>query len=355
MKLEWDKIGEREYETGIDHGVLYPVVGNAYPKGVSWSGLSSVSESPSGGESNAVYADNIKYLTLVSAEEFGGTIEAYMYPDEFAQCDGSAEPAQGVFVSQQTRKSFGLSYRTLVGNDTEGNDYGYKLHLVYGCKASPSEKSRSTVNDSPEATALSWEFSTIPVVINSIDPATGKPYKPTSHIILDSTKATAAKMKAFEEILYGTATTDARLPMPDEVIEFFRTDDSNPLEALTLDSSIAADFDLFGKTVGDLQENVVVGTDAISGILKHVTGYTGFSSKTDEQSGNYLALHAAVPGVSDAKITVTLTKPSVLDEDGTIVLLVKNNAQTVTVKAEKEGLDTVTKVFALSGLTLQTA
>ena len=354
-KLEWDKIGEREYETGIDHGVLYPVANNAYPKGVAWSGLSSVSESPSGGESNAVYADNIKYLTLVSAEEFGGTIEAYMYPDEFAECDGSAEPAQGVFVSQQTRKSFGLSYRTLVGNDTEGNDFGEKIHLVYGCKASPSEKSRTTVNDSPEATQLSWEFSTIPVVINTINPSTGKAYKPTSHMIIDSTKVPADALAAFKDILYGTENTDPRLPMPDEVIAFFTEYDANPLSALTIDANIDAATDLFGKSVTDLQTGVSVGATSITGTLKHVAGYTGFSSKTDEQEGNYLALHAAVPGMADAKITVTVTKPSVLDEDGLIVLLIKNTSQTVTVKAEKTGYDTVTKVFTLNGLTLQSA
>lgn len=355
MRLEWDKIGEREYETGIDHGVLYPVSNNSYPKGVAWSGLSSVSESPSGGESNAVYADNIKYLTLISAEEFGGTIEAYMYPDEFAECDGSAEPAQGVFVSQQTRKSFGLSYRTLVGNDTEGNDFGEKIHLVYGCKASPSEKSRTTVNDSPEATQLSWEFSTIPVVINTINPATGKVYKPTSHLIIDSTKASVEAMTAFKEILYGTDNTDARLPMPDEVIAFFANFDSNPLSALTIDADVDPSVDLFGKSVSDLQTGVAVGANSITGTLKHVTDYTGFSSKTDEQSGNYLVIHAAVPGMADATVTVTVTKPSVLDADGIAVLLIKNNTQTVTVKASKAGHEDVTKVFTLTGLTLQSA
>lgn len=202
-KLVWDQTGEREYETGVDHGVLYPMTNNAYPLGVSWNGLSAVNENPSGGEANDVYADNIKYLTLMSAEKFGGTIEAYMSPEEFDACDGTAEVAPGVTIEQQTRKPFGFSYRTIVGNDSEGEEYGYKIHLVYGAKASPSEKSRSTVNDSPEATALSWEFSTTPVAINKVDPATGKAYKPTSHLVIKSTKANHDKITAFEDILYG--------------------------------------------------------------------------------------------------------------------------------------------------------
>lgn len=266
-KLYWDKIGEREYETGVDHGVLYPVANNAYGKGVAWNGLSKVTESPSGGEETAIYADNIKYLSLMSNEDFGGTIEAYMSPTEFDACDGTATVATGVTVEQQGRKSFGFAYRTLLGNDTDGNDYGEKIHLVYGAKAQPSSKDRSTVNDSPEATALSWEFKTTPVVINSINPATGKPYKPTSHLIIKSTEVDNEKYIAFQEILYGkdatyavtedesfttgksyyeivngeyvvtedvtmdsdktyyeqtAAGSDARLPLPDEVIKFFK-------------------------------------------------------------------------------------------------------------------------------------
>ena len=221
--LNWDVVGEREYETGVDRGVLYPITNNAYQKGVAWSGLSKVTESPSGGETTAVYADNIKYLDMMSKETFGGTIEAYMYPDEFAICDGSAEAADGVFLEQQNRRSFGFSYRSMIGNDTEDIDYGYKIHLVYNSKAKPSSKDRSTVNESPEATALSWEFSSTPVVVNATNPATGKPYNATSHLVIKSTKANANKIKDLEDILYGTENTEPRLPLPDEVIAMFTT------------------------------------------------------------------------------------------------------------------------------------
>lgn len=224
-KLTWDKTGERCYETGVDHGVLYPVGENGtYPKGVAWNGLTAVTESPSGAEANAIYADNIKYLSLMSAEEFGASIEAYMYPDEFAVCDGTAELAAGVTVGQQPRKSFGLSYRTIAGNDTEGENHGYKLHLIYGAMASPSEKAYQTVNDSPEAISFSWEVTTTPVEIAAIDPGTGKPFKPTASLTIDSTKVSAEKLKAFEAILYGSdedGGKEARLPLPDEIITLF--------------------------------------------------------------------------------------------------------------------------------------
>lgn len=224
-KLIWDKTGERLYETGVDHGVLYPVGANGtYPKGVAWSGLSAVTESPSGAEANNIYADNIKYLSLMSAEEFGATIEAYTYPDEFAVCDGTAEIAKGVTVGQQSRKMFGFSYRTIIGNDTDDAEHGYKLHLIYGAKASPSEKNYQTVNDSPEAISLSWEVTTTPVEISAVDPATGKAFKPTASLTIDSTKVDAEKLKAFEEILYGSEDKEARLPLPDEVIELFNAE-----------------------------------------------------------------------------------------------------------------------------------
>ncbi len=224
-KLIWDKTGERFYETGVDHGVLYPVGANGtYPKGVAWSGLSAVTESPSGAEANNIYADNIKYLSLMSAEEFGATIEAYTYPDEFAVCDGTAEIAKGVTVGQQSRKMFGFSYRTIIGNDTDDAEHGYKLHLIYGAKASPSEKNYQTVNDSPEAISLSWEVTTTPVEISAVDPSTGKVFKPTASLTIDSTKVDAEKLKAFEEILYGSEDKEARLPLPDEVIELFNAE-----------------------------------------------------------------------------------------------------------------------------------
>ena len=216
-KLVWDKVGERFYETGVDHGVLYPIQANgSYTKGVAWNGLSAVTESPSGAEPSPIYADNIKYLNMMSAEDFGGTIEAYTSPDEFAECDGSIEVAPGAFAGQQSRKVFGLSYRTIIGNDIDSNDHGYKLHLVYGCLASVSEKAYSSINDSPEVIAMSWDFSTTPVEITkSVE---GKKLKPTAILTLDSTKVDSEKMKELEKILYGDEETEPRLPLPDEVI-----------------------------------------------------------------------------------------------------------------------------------------
>lgn len=209
-KLVWDAIGEKLYESGVDHGVLYPISSGAYPLGVVWNGLTSVSESPEGGDENAFYADNIKYGSLRGTEDFGGTIEAYTYPKEFEECDGSAEVADGVVIGQQVRKTFGMSYRTLIGNDEDNLEHGYKLHLVWGATCSPSEKSYETINDSPEAITFSWEFKTVPV------PVTG--WKPISVMVIDSTKADAAKLAALEEILYGGDGTDARLPLPDEIV-----------------------------------------------------------------------------------------------------------------------------------------
>lgn len=211
--LVWDQVGERLYETGVDHGVLYmPDETGVYTSGVAWNGLTSVSETPSGAEANAQYADNIKYLNLISAEEFGATLEAFTYPDEFAEFDGLVVPSPGVVIGQQPRKMFGLSYRTRVGNDVAGDEHGYKLHLVYGCIASPSEKAYNTINDSPEAITFSWELSTTPV------PVTG--HKPTSLIVVDSTTVDPAALSDLEDQLYGTTLT-ATLPMPDEVITIF--------------------------------------------------------------------------------------------------------------------------------------
>lgn len=217
-KLKWDQNGERVYETGVDKGVLYVIENNGnYGNGVSWNGLTEVAETPSGGESNKQYADNRVYANLKSNEEFGGTINAFTYPDEFEVCDGSAV-INGVSISQQARRSFGFSYRTLLGNDTEGTEYGYKTHLVYGAEANPSEKTRSTVNDSPEAATLSWEFTTTAIDVPGTNPATGKPFRPTAHLIIDSTKTSAAALAALEDILYGTEGADSRLPLPEEVL-----------------------------------------------------------------------------------------------------------------------------------------
>lgn len=210
-KLVWDQTGDRLYETGVKKGVLYPQgEGGAYPKGVAWNGLTGVTESPSGAEATALYADDIKYLNLYSTEEFGATIEAYTYPDEFAECDGSAEIATGVMIGQQPRKPFGLSYVTTLGNDTEGNDHGYKLHIIYNAMASPSEKGYTSINDSPEAVTFSWEVTTTPVNVEG--------FNPTASVVIDSTKVEKTKLAALEAILYGSESEEARLPLPDEIV-----------------------------------------------------------------------------------------------------------------------------------------
>ena len=215
-KIVWDAVGEHIFETGVRNGVLYlKDETGAYNTGVAWNGLTSVSESPEGAEPTDLYADDIKYLTLMSAENFKATIEAYTYPVEFEECDGSATIANGVVIGQQARKPFGLCYRTAIGNDTDGNEHGYKLHIVYGCQASPSEKQYSTINDSPEAITFSWEVSTTPVNVN------GK--KPTATLIIDSTKADKAKLTALEAILYGSEEKEPRLPLPDEIATLMTT------------------------------------------------------------------------------------------------------------------------------------
>lgn len=214
-KLKWDETGKRFYETGVDHAVLYPIDAQGlYSNGVAWNGITAITESPSGAEANPLYADNIKYLNLIAAEDFGATIEAYTYPDEWAACDGSAEIAPGVMIGQQSRKTFGLCHRTKIGNDVDGQDHGYKLHLIYGALAAPSERGYQTINDSPEAISFSWTVTTTPVDVPG--------FKPTAILTIDSTKTDAAKMAALEEILYGTDGEngkDARLPLPAEVIE----------------------------------------------------------------------------------------------------------------------------------------
>lgn len=213
-RLEWDKTGERFYETGVKNGVLYVQEGGAYPNGVAWNGLTAVTESPSGAEATPLYADDIKYLNLVSAEEFGATIEAYTYPDEFMECDGSAELTEGVYIGQQARKTFGLCYRTALGNDIVNNAYGYKLHLIYGALAAPSEKAYATINDSPEAITFSWEVSTTPVNVTG--------HKPTASLTVDSTKVDPDKLALLEAELYGSESSEARLPLPDEVLTILK-------------------------------------------------------------------------------------------------------------------------------------
>ena len=216
-KLKWDQTGERLYETGVRNGVLYPQgEGGLYPLGVAWNGLTAVTESPSGAEATPLYADDIKYLNLISNEEFGGTIEAYMYPDDWMECDGSAVLTKGITIGQQSRKQFGLCYRTVLGNDVKNDAYGYKLHLIYGALAAPSEKGYTTISDSPEAITLSWEFTTTPVEVDG--------FKPTASITIDSTKVNADKLAALEDILYGTDDVEPRLPLPSEIATLMADD-----------------------------------------------------------------------------------------------------------------------------------
>lgn len=209
-KMVWDQVGEKTYETGVEQGALFVMTGNTYGAGAPWNGLSAVTESPSGAEATALYANDKKYVELMSAEEFGGTIEAYAYPPEFAVCNGEKEAAKGLKITQQARSPFGFVYKTLIGNDTEGTKFGYNLNLVYNAKAAPSEKANTTVSDSPEAITMSWEFTTTPVSVAGFDP--------TSHLVINSTEADPEKLKALEAIIYGSEEEEPRLPLPDEVI-----------------------------------------------------------------------------------------------------------------------------------------
>lgn len=230
-RITWDGIGERLYETGVDRGVFYPVAseGTGYGTGEAWNGLSNVTESPSGAEASAVYADNIKYLSLMSAEEFAATIEAYTYPAGFKECNGEKSIATGVTIGQQDRKTFGFSYRTLIGNDVDGTNHGYKIHLVYGAQAAPSEKSNATINDSPEAVAMSWEVSTTPVNVSG--------FKPTAHLVIDSTEISEAALKAVENKLYGADGSPGQntptLPLPDEIISIISTADTQSVQTMS--------------------------------------------------------------------------------------------------------------------------
>ena len=230
--LVWDQVGERLYETGVDHGVLYiPDPSGEYVDGVAWNGLTTVTESPSGAAANPQYADNIKYLNLISAEEFGATVEAFTYPDEFAQCDGTAMPEPGVAIGQQSRKIFGLCYRTRVGNDLDGTDHGYKLHLIYGAQAAPSQKAYATINDSPAATAFSWDVTTTPVQVTG--------YKPAAMLSIDSSKVDADALAGLEDVLFGSSGVEARLPLPDEVLSMF----SGTVEDVRLTDANAPSYD----------------------------------------------------------------------------------------------------------------
>lgn len=268
-KLMWDQTGQRLYETGVDHGVLYiPDSGGLYNSGYAWNGLTTVTESPTGAESNPQYADNIKYLNLTSAEEFGATVEAFTYPDEFAQCDGTAVPEPGVSVGQQSRKVFGLSYRTKVGNDLDGQDFGYKLHLIYGALAAPSEKAYATINDSPTAISFSWAVTTTPVDLPG--------YKPTASITLDSTKVDADALSALEDMLYGTAGADPELPLPADVLAIFAgtitevvpVKPTNAGNVITIPTVTGIEYRVEGAAVTGsytMTEDVVVTAHALAG------------------------------------------------------------------------------------------
>lgn len=297
MKLVWDKVGERFFETGVKQGVLYPVDANGtYPLGVVWNGLTAVTEKPSGAESTPLYADDTKYLNLLSAEEFSASLEAYTYPEEFEVCDGTAQLAKGVTIGQQGRKSFGLVYKTAIGNDISGSDLGYKIHIIYGAQAAPSEKGYKTINDSPEAISFSWELTTTPVAIS------GK--KPTASLVVDSTKVSAENLLALETILFGGTYVDARLPLPEEVASIF--EGATP-SALALSTMVPVD----AATGIAVASNVVLTFNnkiLEEGIL--VTSAGGAlitTTKSWDATGKILTVHPTANLATGTMFLVTLT------------------------------------------------
>lgn len=348
-KIVWDRAGERFYETGTDHGVLYPVAtGGKYGAGVPWNGLTAVTESPSGAEPTSLYADNIKYLTMMSAEEFGATLEAYTYPPEFEQCDGTIAIAKGVTIGQQERRGFGLSYRTRVGNDLEGDDYGYKLHLVYGCKASPSEKSYATKNDSPEAITFSWSLTTTPVSMDGMEP--------TATITIDSRYANATDLASLENILYGDESNEPRLPMPDEVATIMTTT-KEPVDVTDVTvAALEGSESVLGKQASELGSNVTVAGDGITGTLTKVSGFTMYSSESGEQEGNYLAFKVTkLPKDTTATAVVTGGKKaaqSVAVNTPMCFRVSDKTSQKLEITVTNKDQSTGKKTYNLSGLTL---
>lgn len=338
-KLQWDKVGERYYKTGVDRGVLYPSVNGTYPKGVAWSGLSAVTESPSGGEPNPYYADNIKYFNLLSAEDFGATIEAYYYPDEWGECDGSAEIAPGITINQQTRKAFGFCYRSLIGNDTDGQSHGYEIHLVYNGLAAPSERNNQTVNDSPEPQTMSWEVTTTPVDVPG--------YKPTAHLVINSLKTDPRKLKMLEDILYGTADTKPSMPLPEEILTLM----TSPLPTEVSVTATAGTTQRYGKNASDLQENIVISGTTITGRLKYVESYSQFSKDASLQKGNFLALDLAA--TNTGKITVEViggdSGPKAVTDGFCVFRIANPKTQKISVTVSKDSYsDTV--IYDLSDL-----
>lgn len=346
-KIVWDKIGEHFYETGVDHGVLYVSSGASYATGVAWNGLTAVNESPSGAESSAQWADNIKYLNLVSAEEFGATIEAFYSPVEFDVCDGTVEAAPGMMIGQQSRKTFGFVYRTKLGNDQTGQDYGYKLHLIYNCTAAPSERSYATVNDSPEAATLSWEVTTTAVDVPG--------YKPTASITIDSTRAVPSNLRKLENILFGTETTEPRLPLPAEVLSIMNTPPAVTISTTAPDST--TEIGTSGKTVADFQTGILVRARDIAGNLKYVTKYTDYSNEPSEQSGNYLILKITADPESaniEAKMNTDVTYKTP-DSNNCIVFRITNkDSQSIQIRATNAQDESVMN-YALNALVLETA
>ena len=313
-KLVWDKVGEHFYETGVNKGVLYNYnkITKTFDSGVAWNGLSAVNESPSGAEPSAIYADNIKYLNLMSAEEYAATIEAYTYPPEFEKCDGLASIADGVVIGQQNRELFGFAYQTLVGNDTEGTALGYKIHLVYNCTASPSEKSHSTVNDNPEAASLSWSVSTTPVEVPG--------FKPTATLEIDSTKFTTAagkaKLAALEAILYGTDGTDPRLPLPAEVIstvgqaDTFATLTALSVENCTLSPTFSSTTKNYETTTTDSESAVTATAESGATAVIRVNGnvLASGSDATWNEGGNIVSVTVTKDETETGVYTVVVTK-----------------------------------------------
>ena len=297
MRLIWDQVGEKKYETGVSQGVLYPAVGGAYPRGVAWNGLTGVTETPSGAEAKALYADNVKYLSLLSAETFGATLAAFMYPVEFAALDGSAAIAAGVHIGQQSRGFFGLSYKTIIGNDTESDVYGYKIHIIYGAQAAPSEKAYATVNDSPEAITMSWTLTTNPVVVTG--------FKPTASLVVDSTLVPDDKMLALETILYGAEGVDPRLPLPDEIAALIGG--ATPV-ALELSTSVPANA-ATGVAVGAsvvLTFNNKIAKDTIN-IMLSTTGAVVPCTKTYDATGKILTVKPVSNLTAATKYFVAIT------------------------------------------------